>query len=273
MSRRRKSRRRSPPAPGRGAHVDPPRRLPSEFGPSGLGPSGLVVPDYWSRTRHGAVNLLFLAPFLAVYLLCWWFVGEGVETQAAASLRGLLNVLGRKGLFVLSLVTCLVVCVVLLTRIRAAKADAVVFPGMLVEGLVYGFLLQIVAGALSRVLPIGKWVLAAPFLHQARGLGVAVGAGIFEELLFRGFLCYAVFRTLKDVVGADRFSAGALAVVIAAYLFSAYHHWGAAGEPWDPRIFTFRFHAGVVLGVIFLTRGLGIAALAHGFYDVLVLLG
>lgn len=233
-----------------------------------------MVHDYWSRTRHGAVNLLFLAPFLAIYLLCWWFVGDGVETQAAASLRGLLNVLGPRGLFVLSLVTCLVVCAVLLTRIRAAKADAVVFPGMLVEGLVYGFLLQIVAGALSRVLPVGKWALAGPaILGQARSLGVAVGAGIFEELLFRGILCYAVFRALKDVVGADRASAGALAVVIAAWLFSAYHHWGAAGEPWDARVFTFRFHAGVVLGVVFLTRGLGIAALAHGFYDAIVLLG
>lgn len=271
MPRRRKP--RPPPSPARRAEPAPPRPPASRPASPGLPAHGLVVPDYWSRTRHGAVNLLFLAPFLAIYLLCWWLVGEGVETQAAASLRGLLNVLGAKALFVVSLATCLVMCAVLLTRIRAARADAVVFPGMLVEGVVYGFLLKTVADALSRVLPIGKWVLAAPFLQQARNLGVAVGAGIFEELLFRGLLCYAVFRTFKDVVGADRVSAGALAVVIAAYLFSAYHHWGAAGEVWDARVFTFRFHAGVVLGVIFLTRGLGIAALAHGFYDAIVLLG
>ncbi len=236
-------------------------------------PSLVAVPDYWNRTRHGAVNLLFLAPFLAIYLLCWWFVGDGVETQAAASLRGLLQVLGDRGLKILSLATCAAVAIMLLLRRRAATADAAVFPGMLVEGLAYGFLLQLVAGALSRVLPIGTWLLAAPFLPQLRNLGVAVGAGIFEELLFRGILCYALFRALKDVVGADRLSAGALAVGIAAYLFSAYHHWGAAGEPWDAVRFTFRFHAGVVLGVIFLTRGLGIAAFAHGFYDALVLLG
>lgn len=236
-------------------------------------PALIAVPDYWNRTRHGAVNLLFLAPFLAIYLLCWWYVGEGVETQAAASLRGLLHVLGRKGLFYVSLATCFVVAIVLLARMRAARADAIVFPGMIVEGLAYGFLLQIVAGAMSRVLPVGKWMLAAPLFGQMRNLGVAVGAGIFEELLFRGVLCYALFRALKDVVGADRFSAGTLAVVIAAFLFSAYHHWGDAGEPWDARVFTFRFHAGVVLGVVFLTRGLGIAAFAHGFYDALVLLG
>lgn len=252
-----------------------PSKAPSRPRTSGRSrhpPELVAAPDYWSRTRHPAVNLLFIAPFLAIYLLCWWLVGEGVETQAAASLRGLAQVLGPRGLRIFTLTTCVVVLGVLWARRKAARTDAVIFPGMLVEGLAYGFLLQTVASALSRVLPIGKWMLAAPFLLTLRNLGVAVGAGIFEELLFRGILCYAIFRAFKDVIGADRFSAGAIAVVISAFLFSAYHHWGSSGEPWDPRIFTFRFHAGVVLGVIFLTRGLGIAAFAHGFYDALVLL-
>jgi membrane protease YdiL (CAAX protease family) len=107
----------------------------------------------------------------------------------------------------------------------------------------------------------------------ARGIGIAVGAGIFEELLFRGLVCFGLFRVVRHVLGADRWSAGAVAVVVSAFLFSAYHHWGAGGEAWDAARFTFRFHAGVLLGVVFLTRGLGIAALAHGFYDALVLLG
>ena len=63
-----------------------------------------------------------------------------------------------------------------------------------------------------------------------------------------------------------------LAVLVSAYLFSDYHHWGMAGEPYDATVFAFRFHAGLILGAIFLTRGLGIAAFAHGFYDVIVML-
>ena len=86
-------------------------------------------------------------------------------------------------------------------------------------------------------------------------------------------LCFALFRTLRTVIGADRLSAGAIAVVASALLFAAYHHLGAGAEPWDAARFTFRFHAGVLLGVVFLTRGLGIAAFAHGFYDAIVLLG
>jgi hypothetical protein len=36
-------------------------------------------------------------------------------------------------------------------------------------------------------------------------------------------------------------------------------------------VFALRFRARVALGGIFLVRGLGIAAFAHGFYDVLVI--
>src|SRR5262249_14846656 len=108
---------------------------------------------------------------------------------------------------------------------------------------------------------------------DVRGLGIALGAGIFEELVFRGVLCFGVYRALRAVFGADRWSAGSIAVVISALTFSAYHHWGFGGEPWDAARFTFRFHAGALLGVVFLTRGLAIAAIAHGFYDALVLLG
>ena len=78
---------------------------------------------------------------------------------------------------------------------------------------------------------------------------------------------------LKDVLGADRWSAGIVAVLGSAAVFAAYHHWGPGGEAWDAARFTFRLHAGALLGVVFLTRGLGIAAFAHGFYDALVLVG
>jgi len=235
--------------------------------------------SYVERTRHPSINLLFLMPWLLFYVLCWWKLGDGIETQAAASLRSLLRLLGRRGLFALQLVTCLALCVLVLRRLRAARADAAVFPGMFFEGIVYGFLLEPVAWALLRTQGWVERRLGIGLFHppvgltEVRNLAIAVGAGIFEELLFRGILCWGLFRLLKDVIGADRWTSGAISILASAFLFSAYHHWGPGGEPWDALRFTFRFYAGVVLGVIFLTRGLGIAAFAHGFYDALVLLG
>lgn len=231
--------------------------------------------DYLARTRGLSVNVIFLTPLLLAYLACWWWAGDGIETQAAASLRTLLRLLGRRGLFILTLCTCLALLAALLARMRSAKANAPVLPWMAVEGITYGLLLHVVASALSAVLPVGRWLglFRLPGGNEVRSLGIALGAGIFEELLFRGVLCFGVYRALRAVFGADRWSAGTVAVVLSALTFSAYHHWGLGGEPWDAVRFTFRFHAGALLGVVFLTRGLGVAALAHGFYDALVLLG
>lgn len=233
---------------------------------------------YVDRTRHPSVNLVFLMPWLFLYLVLFWTVGPEIENQAASSLRAFLRLLGRRGLFVATLLTALALCAVVLVRLRVARHDVRVFNGMFVEGLLYGLALHGAAWGLSRLLPVGSWLgiglVRAPHgAEELRALGVAIGAGIFEELLFRGGLTWALFRILKDVVGADRWSAGAVAVVASAFVFSAYHHWGVGGEPWDAVRFTFRFHAGALLGVVFLTRGLGIAAFAHGFYDALVLLG
>jgi membrane protease YdiL (CAAX protease family) len=222
------------------------------------------------------VNLLFLAPWLLVYLLCWWWAGARVETAAAASLGTALRLLGARGLFLATLAGSLLVCLVLLARIRSARKDAAVFPWMLVEGIAYGLVLHVAAAGLSRVAPMGRWLGLARWARGAeevQALGIAVGAGIFEELVFRGLLCTAAWLVWREVVGGDRWTSGAVAVVASSLLFAAYHHWGPGGEPWDAARFTFRFHAGAILGVVFLTRGLGIAAFAHGLYDALVLLG
>jgi membrane protease YdiL (CAAX protease family) len=233
----------------------------------------LLPPDYVERTRALPVNVVVLAPLFLAYLACWAWAGEAIETLAAQRLRLLIGLLGKRGLLIVSLCTCLALLAALLARGRAARANAPVIPWMIAEGVAYGLLLQACASALSAVLPVGKWLGLFRWPEDLRGLGIALGAGIFEELVFRGFLCFGIYRAMRAVVGADRWSAGAAAVVISALTFSAYHHWGAGGEPWDAVRFTFRFHAGVLLGAVFLTRGLAIAAVAHGFYDALVLLG
>ena len=232
--------------------------------------------DYLERTRHLSVNLVFLAPWCLVYVLCRLLAGPEVETAAAVSLATPLRLLGTRALLVLTLLVSLALCALVVVRLRTRGTDARVFPGMLLEGIGYGLALGVVAGALSRALPVGRWVglfVGGAPRDDVRALGIAVGAGIFEELLFRGLVCLGLVRLLRDVVGADRWTAWVGSVLLSAAAFSAYHHWGGGAEPWDAAVFTYRFHAGLVLGAVFLTRGLGIAAFAHGFYDAIVLLG
>ncbi len=239
--------------------------------------------DYVARTRSLPVNLLFLMPFLLLYQVAITFTQSPVDNAAAAWLRALWAALGPRGSMLVTLLVAVGLGLVVWIRAREATRDRGIYGGMLIEGLCYGALLGTVANLMATRMPLERVVALSAetgsaeafegLRHEFQNLGLAVGAGIFEELMFRGVLLAGLYALLKHAIGADRFTAAALSIVLSAYLFSDYHHWGATGEPYDPYVFAFRFHAGLCLGALFLWRGLGIAAFAHGFYDVLVMVG
>jgi membrane protease YdiL (CAAX protease family) len=96
-----------------------------------------------------------------------------------------------------------------------------------------------------------------------------VGAGIYEEVLFRLLLFSGLVWLLKQINVA-----GAIAVVVAAagsaLIFAGAHHVGPYGEKYDAYIFVFRTVAGIYFALLFRLRGFGITVGAHALYDVLV---
>ena len=240
--------------------------------------------DYLARTRTLPVNLLFLMPWLLVYQLALFFTRSPVDNAAAAWVRTLATGFGRDGTILLTLGVALGLGAIVVVRAREATRDQGVFGGMLHEGVCYGALLGTVANVLATQLPMGRLVelsattgAAGPALQELQGeirdMGLAIGAGIFEELVFRGALLAGIHALLRHAVGTDRWTAALVSIFLSAYVFSDYHHWGLTGEPYSAHVFAFRFHAGLLLGAVYLYRGLGIAAFAHGFYDVLVMVG
>ena len=102
-------------------------------------------------------------------------------------------------------------------------------------------------------------------------LTLSLGAGLYEELLFRVVIVALISNGLR-LLGLSRVIAGALAVVVGALLFSAFHYIGPFGEPLRLESFVFRALAGVAFSALYLTRGFGITAWTHALYDVAVLL-
>jgi membrane protease YdiL (CAAX protease family) len=94
-----------------------------------------------------------------------------------------------------------------------------------------------------------------------------LGAGIYEELLFRLLLLPAVLGLLRACRVAPPWQAWG-AVLLTSLLFSAAHYFGA--EPWELRSFVFRFLAGVFFAALFVLRGFGVAAGTHALYDIFV---
>ncbi len=136
------------------------------------------------------------------------------------------------------------------------------------EGSVYGLLLGPIAAALTssatRILSAGA---AAPSF--AADFVGSLGAGIFEELVFRlGLMSALVWIAMRAVRNWSLpvAVAGAFAVIVSAVVFSWFHH--LCGEPFERTRFLFRTMAGVLLGCLMWGRGYGVCVYTHTIYNV-----
>ena len=102
-----------------------------------------------------------------------------------------------------------------------------------------------------------------------------IGAGIYEELIFRLILICVLMLLLQDVLRLSRRSSIIVAVLVSAALFSGHHHIVFLGgrfglsAPFSWTEFIFRTMAGVYFAVLFAVRGFGITAGTHAFYDII----
>jgi hypothetical protein len=101
---------------------------------------------------------------------------------------------------------------------------------------------------------------------------MSIGAGVYEETVFRLGIMTAVAAVLTGVLGLGRWVAVAVALAVSAALFSAMHHIPPYGDPFSIGVFTFRMLAGVFFGLLFWFRGFAVAVYTHALYDLYVLL-
>lgn len=148
----------------------------------------------------------------------------------------------------------------------------VYFPYAIFESLTYALILGSMVNLMSRgaLIHIKFLGQVSTDLSPALQMAQALGAGIYEELLFRFFILTALlFLFQHTLVNTKPLVRQALALFISAMLFSAYHFLDSAvAQTMTLSAFVLRFYAGVILGMIFLCRGLGVAAYTHAFYDL-----
>jgi len=102
-----------------------------------------------------------------------------------------------------------------------------------------------------------------------------IGAGIYEEFIFRLLMIILLMILFQDLLGIPTTTAITFSVLISAAAFSLHHHIffvnGALqhGDPFSPARFMFRFLAGVYFAGLFVVRGFGVTAGAHAYYDII----
>jgi membrane protease YdiL (CAAX protease family) len=208
-----------------------------------------------------ATSLVIVFPALLVYQLAIVFVPSVVAVDAVS--RALYGACGGRGGYLL--VQAALAGAFLLWIHRSGRA------GSLSGAVIAPVLAE--SGGIAALLWLGLPLL----VHHALGLGVgasvasALGAGIYEELVFRLLLLGGALRVAL-ACGLSRGLAAALAVTVSALAFAAAHHLGGAAEPWHGAALAFRVLAGLALGATLWFRSLAHAVYAHIGYDLLVLL-
>jgi hypothetical protein len=238
--------------------------------------TGRPHPGYARATRHPWPCLVFLVPLLAAYeggLL--WLGGAHPEALRSGADSWMHHALAAAGLTELYWPPALIVLILAgwawLGRHNRPADLLGVCAGMAIESVVFALGLWGVSRGLGPFLDSFGVRLQLPPEVSGPLLDVLsfVGAGVYEELLFRLVLFTALVWFLQRVELVPRAAvlAGALA---SALLFSAAHHVGAFGEPFDGYRFLFRTLAGVYFAFVYQLRGFGVAVGGHACYDVMV---
>ncbi|MEM8558219.1 MAG: CPBP family intramembrane glutamic endopeptidase [Bacteroidota bacterium] len=240
---------------------------------------------YLALTRTATYSFFAALPLLVLYEVGALLVNAdrafAIRVGADVWVKQFLARLGATGHLALAAVVVVIgIAVVVWERKKRLPLRPRYFAGMLVESTVWGVLLAyLISGAVGALF---NGALAAEGLRAAGGLAQAappgkatmlvlsLGAGLYEELVFRVILVGGLYLLARRVLGLERTAAYLGAALIGAFLFSAVHYTGPYAYPLELSSFTFRFLFGLALNALFLVRGFGIAAWTHALYDVMV---
>jgi membrane protease YdiL (CAAX protease family) len=230
---------------------------------------------YVLATRHPWSCFLFLLPLLAAYEGGVWLMG-GAQSHvfrngADAWLRGALEYFGLSQLYLAPLLIAGVFVIWSLVRRRDRPADILgVETGMAIESIGFALGLWGISRGLAPLLDnLGVRLQVTSSPAVVGQIITYVGAGIYEELLFR-LLLYSGMLILLRWLRVSLLFAVIFAAATSSALFSAAHHIGPYGENFDNYVFLFRMLAGLYFALLYQLRGFGIAVGAHACYDVVV---
>jgi len=221
-------------------------------------------------------SLVFLSPLLLFYAVGLIWVRPDLAARADLLLRQALAPLGLTGVLA---PTWLVVGVLVgwhLVQRDPWRVPVRLLGRMAVETLLLTvplFVLQAVmdlafrsGGALAMA---GGTPLQEPGPDWLVPTMASIGAGIYEELLFRLLMVGGTLWLARKMLRRESPGVTVAVILIAAGVFAGAH---TLDDPtrfaWDS--FLFRSAAGVYLGYVFAQRGFGVAAGAHILFDLAV---
>lgn len=237
---------------------------------SRLQPAPFDAERYYHRSQRPLQALVFLLPLLIAYEVgtFYWSSWAGVDlppNMAWVILTDTLELLGAGGTHLPALLVVAVLLAWHVARRDPWQVDWRLYVAMFLESLALAIPILILALLVGRErVPLMN---PSDYPWQAK-IVFSVGAGVYEELVFRLMLIAVIHLLLVDLVGLAHQTGALIAIACSAVLFAAYHFSG--GAAFDGLKFTFYTVAGLYLAWLYVLRGFGIVAATHAIYDVLI---
>jgi hypothetical protein len=242
--------------------------------------------SYWQASRAPRYSVLFALPLLLLYEAMAAFLptGHGPELRNGADVLlwdFFLTLAGRRYaplVFGLTLIGFGVWFVGRDLRSTRTPLQGRFFLGMAGESFVLALCFGSVVGTITAHLvqtavrpaaAASVWAVASA--PAATRVMLSLGAGLYEELLFRVILVSGIALIGRRLFGWRPWVAGTVAVCVSALTFAAFHYIGPYGDPLRLDSFVFRLLGGVAFSILYVSRGFGITAWTHACYDLLVL--
>ena len=232
---------------------------------------------YWDITHRPLQCLVFLLPMVLAYevgmALLHGSLPEGERPALAAQqlLKWFFSLFGATGYYLPGAALVAVLLVWHLASRYPWRVAGQPLAGMAGESI----LLSIPLLMLNRWLPVLQATTdgtTQPTGSRWDDLLLSVGAGLYEELLFRLIIITLLTILLVDVLRLRQVTGVALAVILSSLAFAAHHYYPVGADPWSSKEFAFRAAAGAYLAAVFVMRGFGLAVGCHVTYDVMAFL-
>lgn len=233
--------------------------------------SGANGESYFKQSRRPLASLIFVLPLVLLYEIgTWWLhldASRETETRIVAFtwIRQAFAHFGATGPL---LAPAAVIGLLLGWHLFARHPNRVrpmVPAAMAGESALLSLPLLLLVGVVT-----GTHLLLTGEGREWAAMSVlGVGAGVYEELIFRLIGFALMHALLVDLLALRAGPALVITIAVTSVAFASYHHWGG-GEPFTWIALLFRTAAGAWLGVVFAARGFGVAAGAHAGYDILL---
>jgi membrane protease YdiL (CAAX protease family) len=229
--------------------------------------------SYFFKSRSSFYSFLFTIPLFFVYEVSILFLSKDdiivVRNGADFLMRNILESFDIYGLYGLGFVFFfgfIFTFIFFLKNKRTREINSNFLFFMFIESVLWSFTLYLMLSKFMLVLmnPTGKMIL--------QQVTLAIGAGIYEEFLFRVLLIAGLANILGFIFLWKQLARKIVALIISGGIFSAFHFMGEYGDFFSMELFLLRFFAGIILGSLYLFRGFGITAYTHSIYDLIVLI-